>query len=254
MGNSRVKKGFLHLILALFILLPVVIFEKNYFQADRSGDYFAQDFASNIMRSAKKDAIILTNVWDHYSPWLYFRFVELKRPDVSYLDTELCRRSWYFDYVKQNYGDLHRTSENEIQKFLKEVQPFENRQPFDPQVIERAYVGMFDSFLDKSFDGRPLYDDLIGGPKVGKAYLRIPEGMVFSLRDSLTYYPYDFPDFELRGVVGGNIYKHDRTLFNLKRYPFMIDLRLRYLSEFKQEKEATLLFRRYEPVLSQSIR
>jgi hypothetical protein len=254
MGNSRVKKGFLHLILALFILLPVVIFEKNYLQADRSGDFFAHDFASNVMRSVRKDAIILTNVWDHYSPWLYSRYVEMKRPDVDYLDTELCRRSWYFDYVKQNYGDLHRTSENEIQKFLKEVQPFENRQPFDPQVIERAYIGMFESFLDKSFDSRPLYDDLIGGPKVGKAYLRIPEGMVFSLRDSLTYYPYDFPDFELRGVVGGNIYKHDRTLFNLKRYPFMIDLRLRYLSEFKQEKEATPLFRRYEPVLSQSIR
>lgn len=254
MGNSRVKKGFLHLILALFILLPVVIFEKNYFQADRSGDFFAHDFASNIMRSVKKDAIILTNVWDHYSPWLYSRYVEMKRPDVDYLDTELCRRSWYFDYVKQNYGDLHRTSKNEIERFLQEVQPFENRQPFDPQVIERAYVGMFDGFLDKSFDGRPLYDDLIGGPKVGKAYLRIPEGMVLSLKDSLEYYPYGYPDFELRGVVSGNIYKHDRTLFNLKRYPFMIDLRLRYLSDFKQEEETEALFRRYEPVLSQPIR
>ena len=253
MGNSRVKKGFLHLILALFILLPGVIFEKNYLRADRSGDFFAHDFASNIIRSAKKDAIILTNVWDHYSPWLYLRFVESKRPDVNYLDTELCRRTWYFDYVKQNYGDLYQTSANEIQKFLKEVQPFENRQPFDPQVIERAYIGMFDSFLDRNFNSRPLYDDLIGGLKVGKAYLRIPEGMVFSLRDSLTYYPYDFPDFEFRGVMDRNVYKHDRTLFNLKRYPFMIDLRLRYLSEFKQEKEATPLFRRYELVLTRPL-
>ena len=113
---------------------------------------------------------------------------------------------------------------------------------------------LFDSFLDRSFDSRPLFDDLIGGPKVGKAYLRIPEGMVFSLRDSLTYYPYDFPDFEFRGVMDRNVYKHDRTLFNLKRYPFMIDLRLRYLSDFKEEEETEALFRRYEPVLSQSIR
>ena len=178
----------------------------------------------------------------------------MKRPDINYLDTELCRRSWYFDYVKQNYGDLHRTSENEIKRFLQEVQPFENRLPFNPQVIERAYIGMFDSFLDKSSDSRPLYDDLIGGPKVGARYLRIPEGMVLSLKDSLKYYPYGYPDYELRGVVGGNIYKDDRTLFNLKRYPFMIDLKLRYLSDFKQEEEAEALFRRYEPLLTQPLR
>lgn len=253
MGNSRVKKGFLHFILALFILLPVVIFKKNYFQADRSGDYFAQDFASNIMRSVKKDAIILTNVWDHYSPWLYLRYVEMKRPDVDYLDTELCRRSWYFDYVKQSYGGLYQGSQNEIQKFLKEVYPFENRQPFDPQVIERAYIGMFDSFLDKSFDSRPLYDDLIGGPKVGGTYLRIPEGIVLSLKDSLKYHPHSYPDFELRGVLDRDVYKNDRTLFNLRRYPFMIDLRLRYLSDFKQEEETEALFRRYEPVLTRPL-
>jgi hypothetical protein len=231
----------------------LILLERNYFEADRSGDYFAHDFTSNIVRSVKKDAIILTNVWDHYSPWLYLRFVELKRPDVSYLDTELCRRSWYFDYIKQSDGDLHRTSEKEIRRFLKEVYPFENRQPFDPQIIERAYVGMFDSFLDKNFKSRPLYDDLIGGPKVGTGRLRIPEGLVLSLKDSLRYYPYNFPDLELRGVLDRDVYRDDRTLFNLKRYPFMIDLRLRYLSEFKQEEEAQALFRRYESLLTQPI-
>jgi hypothetical protein len=242
-----------HVFLALFVLLPLILLKRNYFEADRSGDHFAHDFASNIVRSVKKDAVILTNVWDHHSPWLYLRFVELKRPDVSCLDTELCRRSWYFDYLKQSCGDLYRTSENEIGKFLKEVHPFENRQPFDPQVIERAYIGMLNSFLDKNFEGRPLYDDLIGGPQVGTGYLRIPEGMVLSLKDSLGYYPYGFPDLELRGVLDRDIYRDDRTLFNLKRYPFMIDLRLRYLSDFEQEEEAQALFRRYEPLLTRPI-
>jgi 4-amino-4-deoxy-L-arabinose transferase-like glycosyltransferase len=252
-ANRRIRKGLVHGILALFVLSPLILLKNHYFEANRSGDYFGQDFASNIMRSVKKDAIILTNVWDHYSPWLYLRFVELKRPDVNYLDTELCRRSWYFDYVRQSYVDLYHPSENEIKRFLKEVQPFESRLPFDPQVIERAYIGMLDSFLDKNFKGRPLYDDLIGGPKVGTAYLRIPEGMVLSLQDSLTYHPYSYPDLELRGVLDSDVFKDDRTLFNLKRYPFMIDLRLRYLSDFKQEQEANSLFRRYEPLLSRPI-
>ncbi|MFH1336235.1 MAG: DUF2723 domain-containing protein, partial [Candidatus Zixiibacteriota bacterium] len=92
--NSRLQKSISKALILLFILLPLVLLNKNYFQADRSGDHFAYDFASNLMRSVKKDAVLMTNVWDHYSPWLYLRFVELKRPDLSYLDVELCRRSW----------------------------------------------------------------------------------------------------------------------------------------------------------------
>jgi hypothetical protein len=112
---------------------------------------------------------------------------------------------------------------------------------------------MLNSFLRKNFYSRPLYDDLIGGPKVGTGYLRIPEGMVLSLKDSLRYYPYKFPDLELRGVLDRDVHRDDRTLFNLKRYPFMIDLRLRYLSEFKREEEAETLFRRYEPLFAEPL-
>jgi hypothetical protein len=261
--NSKIKKRFSYVIMILFILLPLIQLKKNYFESDRSKDYFAYDFASNVMRSVKKDAILLTNVWDHYSPWLYLRYVELKRPDVQYLDVELCRRSWYFNYVKQNYGDLYRTSESEINRFIKEVYPFENRKTFDPQIIEKAYVDMLNSFLLKNYKIRPLYDDIVGESKIEKTYLRIPEGMVFSFsvrdrsayggKDSLKYYPYDFPDFELRGIQDQSVYKDDRTLVNLKRYPFMVDARFRYLSYFKREEESKELMRRYGRLLSEPI-
>ncbi len=252
--NLRIKKELVLAIIMLFILLPLVLLKKNYFQSDRSRDFFARDFSSNVMRSVGKDAVILTNVWDHYSPWLYLRFVESKRPDVNYLDTELCRRTWYFDFVKGNYGDLYQKSQNEIKRFLHEVQPFENRLPFNPQVIEGAYIGMLESFLDRNFASRPLYDDLVRGPKIGGKYLRIPQGMVFSLKDSLKYYPYDFPDWKLTGVLDKTIYKDERTLFNLKRYPNMIDLRLRYLSDLKREDQANDLFGRYKAILSVPIK
>jgi len=251
--NSRIKKRLSYLIIIFFILLPLISLKKNYFEADRSRDFLAYDFASNIMRSVKKDAVLLTNMWDHYAPWLYLRFVELKRPDIGYLDTELCRRSWYFDYIKQSHGDLYQTSRDEIKRFLKEVYPFENRQSFDPQVIERAYMNMLNSFLFKNFRNKPLYDVMMEGPKIGKMYLRIPEGMVFSLEDSLKYYPYAFPDFELRGVLDKTIFKDDRTLFNLKRYHLMVDARMKYFSYLKREEEANALLRKYKPLLSEPI-
>jgi hypothetical protein len=253
-GNLNIRKGVLLLVLSLFALLPASFAKENYHQADRSRDFLAYDFASNIMRSVEKDAIILTNVWDHYSPWLYLRFVECKRPDVVYLDTELCRRSWYFDYVKQNYADLYGRSDDEVRRFRRDVQPFENRQPYDGNVIERAYTNMLNSFVIKNFDSQPLYNDLIGGPKIAEAFLRIPEGMVFSLRDSLSYYPYDFPQFELRGVLDRTLFKDERTQFNLRRYPFMIDLRLKYLSQFGQESEAERLADMYRAILSEPLR
>jgi hypothetical protein len=246
----NIRKAFSAFIIALFIFVPFFLAKKNFHQADRSRDFLAYDLASNLMRSVKKDAVILTNVWDHYSPWLYLRFVESKRPDVDYLDTELCRRTWYFDYLKQSYPDLFATSEKEIKSFLKEVQPFENQRPFDPHVIERAYIKMLNSFLTKNFQTRPLYDDLIGGPKIGETYLGVPEGMAFSFKDSLKYHPYDFPVFELRGVLDRTVYKDDRTLSNLRKYSIMMDLRMKYLSDFKQEREAEALFKRYQAYLS----
>ena len=251
--NSGLHKTLSQSIIILFIFLPLILLKKNYFEADRSRDHFAYDFASNVMRSVKKDAVIMTNVWDHYSPWLYLRFVELRRQDLSYLDVELSRRSWYFNYIRQNYPDIYRKSENEITNFVREVYPFENRLTFNPQIIEKAYTDMLNSFLTRNFLSRPLYDDLIGESRFEKLYVKIPEGMVYSMRDGLKYYPYNFPDLETRGIMDRNIYKDDRTRFNLNRYPFMIDARLKYLSYFKREEEVAALERRYEKLLRERI-
>jgi hypothetical protein len=252
--RSRLPRITSKSLIILFLLLPMILLEKNYFEADRSQDHFSCDYASNVMRSVRKNAIIMTNVWDYYSPWLYLRFVELKRPDVSYVDVELSRRSWYFNFIRQNYPDLYGKSESEIAEFVREVYPFENRMTFNPQVIENAYTDMLNSFLTRNFRTRPLYDDLIGESRFEKLYLKIPEGMVYSLKDSLQYYPYDFPDFEIRGIMNNKIYKDDRTLFNLNRYPFMIDARLKYLSYFNLEEEVVALQNRYEKLLKEPIR
>ncbi len=241
-------------IVLCFIFLPFVILKKNYHEADRSKSYFAYDFASNLMRSVKKDAVMLTDVWDHYSPWLYLKHVELKRPDVVYLDKELCRRTWYFDYIKTNYPDLFSASQEEIKRFLQRVYPFENQLSFDPYVIEDAYLSMLNSFLVKNSGQRPIYDDLLVDTKVGEMFVKIPEGLVFAAKDSARYYAFDFPDFQLRGITDERIYKDDRTINVLKQYPLMIDTRIKYLSYFNKESEASKLKDKYLEYLTKPIR
>jgi hypothetical protein len=252
--QKRIKKGIFQTILIAFVLLPLITLLKNYRDADRSQNFYAYDLAANTMRSVKKDAVALTNIFDHYSPWLYLRYIENKRLDVRYLDTQLCRLSWHLDYIKQAYPDLYRRSQSEIKDFFKKVVPYEDGHPYDPDIIQKAYENMLNSFIFNNIEDRPLYDGKMGGPKLGEGLFRVPEGMIFALKDSLKYRPFDFPDFELRGVLDESIFKDPRTLFNLKKYPQMINLRIKYLSDFGQQSEAEKLGTKYRVLLSQPIR
>ncbi len=253
----RKNKIFPSLWLALAVLLfilPLLNLFRNYSKQDQSKSYFAYDYAENILRSVKKDPIILTKNWDHYSPWLYLRFVENKRPDVRFLDTELSRRSWYLNYLKNNYSELYNKSEQEINRFREQVYLFENRKPYDPNVIEKSYVDMISSFLSKNYPEKPLYCDLMVDNKFFSSFIQFPEGILFRLQKDLGYYPYLFPDIELRGIVDEKIFKDERTLFNLQGYPQVIKDRIAYLLYFKQDSLAQDLGERYRSLLSQSYR
>jgi len=102
-GPSKTNSRYLlkNLSFLCFIILPLITLKANYFQQDRSNNYLAYEWGKNSLRSVKKDAIILTNIWDHYSPWLYLRYIENLRPDVRAVELRLAIRSWHFDYIKR---------------------------------------------------------------------------------------------------------------------------------------------------------
>ena len=238
-------------LIVLFSVLPFINLFRNYFKQDESKNYFAYDYAGNILRSIKKDSIVLTKIWDHYSPWLYLKYVENKRPDVRFIDTELSRRSWYLKYIQQNYPDLYQKSEGEIDRFRAQVYLFENGKPYDPSVIEKSYVDMIQSFLLKSYPEKPIYADLMTDEKFLTPFIQFPEGMVFRLQKDMGYYPYSYPELQLRGVLDQKIYKDDRTLFYLKNYSAMIQNRISYLVYFKQDSLAQELEGKYQRILKQ---
>jgi hypothetical protein len=242
------------ILIILFSCLPLVNLFRNYFMPDESRSYFAYDYAENILRSIKKDSIVLTKIWDHYSPWLYLKYVENKRPDVRFIDTELSRRSWYLKYIQQNYPDLYQKSEKEINRFREQVYLFENGKPYDPSIIEKSYVDMIQSFLLKSYPEKPIYADLMTDEKFLTSFIQTPDGMVFRLQKDMGYYPYSYPELQLRGVLDQKIYKDDRTLFYLKDYSAMIQNRISYLVYFKQDSLAQNLRERYRDFLAQPFR
>jgi hypothetical protein len=79
--------------------------------------------------------------------------------------------------------------------------------------------------------------------------VKIPEGLVYSLRDSLAYFPYDFPDFQLRGVLDKTIYKDERTRLFLLLYSLMLQERIKYLQQFGMVNDAQALSEKYQSIL-----
>lgn len=252
------KKFISSFLIFVFFIFPLLNIAKNYFEQDRSKNFFAYDYAKNILRSVKKDAIILTNIWDHYSPWLYLRYVENLRPDVKFIDVRLAIRSWHFDYLKNAYPNLFALSKEEIEEFEKQVFLFEHQMPFNPNEIEQRYVGMFRSIITKNYETYPIYYDLMVNKEVrnidlwvSKNLAKIPEGTIFRLKKLVDFYPYDFPELELRGVTDENVYKDERVQVNLSLYSTMIKNRISYLEYFGKKTEAKNLEKTYEELLSQ---
>jgi hypothetical protein len=233
----------------LFILFPLILLKKNYFEQDKSRSYFAYDLNSNILRSARKDGLILTQLWGHYSPWLYLRYVESKRPDLAILSKDLCFYSWYADYIKQYYPQIYKNSEDLITEYDRKVAPFENGASYDLKIIGMKYQDMLNGFLLRNLDQRPVYENLVGEQEIGNMLVKIPEGLIYAMKDTLDYYPYDFPDFQLRGVTDQSIYRDERTRLFLLLYPIMIQERIKYLRQFGKMDEADALSERYENIL-----
>lgn len=236
-------------ILFLFIFFPLILLSVNYFEQDRSRNHLAYDLNSNILRSAQKDGLILTQLWGHYSPWLYLRYVELKRPDLIVISRDLSFYSWYADYVQRHYPQIYKNSKDLIEEYKREVSTFENGESYNAETISMKYLDLLNGYLLRNMDSRPIYENLVGEQDVGAMLVKIPEGLVYSLKDSLEYYPYDFPNFQLRGVLDQTIYKDERTRLFLLLYSIMIQERIKYLHQFGMRDDAQALSEKYRGIL-----
>lgn len=146
------------------------------------GNYLVEDYTGNMLRSFQPDALAISYQWDYWvAAACYYQRVEHLRPDVTVLDKELLRRSWYLTQIRWNHPELYRRSRPEIEAFLAEVAKFEHGTPYAPQIIEQRYNAMINSFIDRNFADRPVYLTPEMEPQFAPAYERVPEGLAFRL-------------------------------------------------------------------------
>jgi len=205
------------------LLLPVFVLACNFFNASERKNFLANDITINLFSSVKENGILITNNWDYYSPALYLKCIEGIRKDIVIVDKELLRRSWYFDYLKKGYPWLIERSKREVDSYLQLLDDFEHSRLKNPIEIQRRFLNMLNSFIDKNIENRPCYITFVDGNDkdakfIAVNYIKIPEGILYRISKTPDTTYFDYSKFILRGVFTKFPYKDQRTTHNLAVY------------------------------------
>ena len=187
------------LAIILAVTLPIMQIWNNRGAVSEADNYLVEDYTQNIFRNLEPSAFVLSYQWDYFvAPAAYYQIVQGQRKDVTVVDKELLRRSWYFMNLEQRYPWLIESSRKKVDEFLQELYKFEHDLPYQPQVIETRYVEMINDFIDKARLRGPVYVGPEIEPEFGVAYQRIPQGLLFRLGSSKEEIPSFVPRIEYR--------------------------------------------------------
>jgi hypothetical protein len=165
-----------------FLACVVVQIAAHYRDVDESGDHLVEDYTANMFSSLRPDAVIISFQWDFWvSASYYEQAVAHVRPDVTVIDKELLRRSWYLKELEHRKPWLIAASRQEVNAFLAQVDLFEHGLPYDPAAIQARYVAMIESFIRRSMVDHPVYVTGEIEPENTKGLGRVPEGLAFRL-------------------------------------------------------------------------
>jgi 4-amino-4-deoxy-L-arabinose transferase-like glycosyltransferase len=80
---------------AAALATPAAALALHWRSCDRSRDLVARNFVEDAVAGVAPGGVLLTLDWQLYAPWLYLHHIEGFRPDLTVVDVNLCRRSWY---------------------------------------------------------------------------------------------------------------------------------------------------------------
>ncbi len=152
-------------IIAIFIIFN--LFRTNLDKADHSSNFFARDYAVNVLESAEKNAFVLMRR-DHpvFSLW-YMRDIENIRQDVRVIALGLVSASWYREKLLKDFpdADLPRQYSDDVRYVMELISLNEGS----------SHVYMTDTAAAEL--GREFHDRFILKPwgLVNKAYRRVNE-------------------------------------------------------------------------------
>ncbi len=179
-------------------LLPIVSVAMNYQTMDKHQHTVVNDYAEWVLENAEPNAIIITRQWDYMCAALWYKqVVDHYRTDVTVIDKELLRRTWYARYLKQLYPKVLTQIQPEVDLYMNYLREFEAdgdafmKQPDNTRAIQERFVQMLNALLDKN-PNRPIYvtpEILNEEQGFAQGYNGYPQGPLYRLTTSVTKPP-----------------------------------------------------------------
>lgn len=192
----RQKDG---VIVAAGMVLGVIPLAVNYSRCDESTNYLVEDYTQNMIDSLRPGALIFSYQWDYWvSASYYYQKVKGIRPDITVVDKELLRRSWYLQQLKNAHPWLIEASQREVSEFLAELYKFEHDIPYNSAVIQDKFVRMIHSMIKKSLDSRPVYATYEIESEFITGFQLVPEGLAFRLEQDSLFNETPSPNYRYR--------------------------------------------------------
>lgn len=112
------------LVILIIVLIPEYQFIQNRPEADRSKDFYARDYATNLLESCPPDSILMVNWDDIFTIW-YLQKVEGLRSDVIPVLAELPTQpdasywgAWYVDELEGKHPEIFEGTRLDSDMFL----------------------------------------------------------------------------------------------------------------------------------------
>lgn len=219
-----------------------ILFGVQVGRVNQSGNYLVEDYTHNMFNSFERGALVISYQWDYWvSASYYYQHVKGLRNDVTVIDKELLRRSWYFEQIKHNFPSVYEKSRSEIEAFLIELYKFEHELPYDPAIIEERFNAMINSFIDNNFIERPVYVTVEIEQQFAPNYFRVPEGLAFRL-----YKQMPPPEKKVQDEFAYRPFKRSGRLIDgiNSMYATMLTNRGKFLNTQKEYQHAAKYFER----------
>lgn len=245
-ASKRRKFGTISLITAL-CLLPILSAWSHYSENNHQDYLIARDYGLNVLENMEAGGLLLTMDWQLYSPLLYLQHVEGHRKDVTSLDVNLLRRSWYVAYLTREYPEMMDLAADEVEIYLLQLELFEHDRPYNPNAIQLSFVNLINRLVHSAFErNRPVYVtvDLSEEPAVASGYFRVPVGPVFRLAAAQGSKPAAPGRFRTASFTNRNLHLDPVMLRVRKNYALMQVNRGIYLALFGLETEAQEWYRK----------
>jgi hypothetical protein len=182
--------------------LPLLTFAWNAGEADQHDNHLVADYTSAMFRSLSPRAVILSRQWDHFcSAAIYEQLVRGDRRDVTVLEKELLRRSWYLRQLERWDPELVRSCRESIDRFQAELVPFETGGNYSAENLQRLYVEMINCLLEHAMRSRPTYltPDALE-PGIAHGFTSVPVGLALRLYRDPPAEPPSSPPIEIRDL------------------------------------------------------